>query len=87
MECNRTIIQRRIHSVITSLLLQVKHYGNNLKIKLGKYCIYGGEMANNDQYIDGDDVTAVFNASRNIWLCYQDVTGDDYVDGDDVTLL
>ena len=61
-------------------------YGDNLKLKGTKWCIYGGEIANSDQYIDGDDVTAAFNAQGLSGYVIQDVTGDDYVDGDDVTL-
>lgn len=66
---------------------QTKAYGNNLKLKSGKWCIYGGEIANTDQYIDGDDVTSAFNAQGTSGYILQDVTGDDYVDGDDVTLI
>jgi hypothetical protein len=66
---------------------QTKAYGNNLKLKSGKWCIYGGEIANADQYIDGDDVTAAFNAQGLSGYVIQDVTGDNYVDGDDVTLI
>lgn len=65
---------------------QSQAYNNNLKLKFGKWCIFGGEIANNDQYIDGDDVTAAFNAQGISGYVIQDVTGDDYVDGDDVTL-
>lgn len=65
---------------------QTQAYGGNLKSKLGKWCILGGEIANNDQYIDGDDVTSAFNAQGASGYVIQDVTGDDYVDGDDVTL-
>lgn len=65
---------------------QAQAYGGNLKSKLGKWCIYGGEIANDDQYIDGDDVTFAFNAQGISGYVKQDVTGDDYVDGDDVTL-
>lgn len=63
-----------------------KAYGNNLKLKNGKWCIFGGEVANNDQYIDGDDVTGAYNMQGMSGYVLQDVTGDDYVDGDDVTL-
>lgn len=65
---------------------QSQAFNNNLKLKFGKWCILGGEIANEDQYIDGDDVTAAFNAQGAFGYVIQDVTGDDYVDGDDVTL-
>lgn len=65
---------------------QSQAFNNNLKLKFGKWCIFGGEIANDDQYIDGDDVTAAFNAQGASGYVIQDVTGDDYVDGDDVTL-
>lgn len=61
-------------------------YGDNMKFKVDKWCIYSGEIANGDQYIDGDDVTLAFNAQGLAGYVLQDVTGDDYVDGDDVTL-
>ena len=57
-----------------------------MKKKGTKWCIIGGEIANNDQFIDGDDVTAAFNAQGLSGYVIQDVTGDDFVDGDDVTL-
>lgn len=65
---------------------QSQAFGANLKSKLGKWCILGGEVANSDQYIDGDDVTAIYNVQGISGYVLQDVTGDDYVDGDDVTL-
>lgn len=65
---------------------QSQAYNGNMKLKNSKWCIYGGEIANNDQYIDGDDVTAAYNAQGASGYVIQDVTGDDYVDGDDVTL-
>lgn len=61
-------------------------YGNNMKLKSGKWCIYNGEVVNDDQFIDGDDVTYEFNSQGMIGYVFQDVTGDDFVDGDDVTL-
>ena len=61
-------------------------YGDNMKLKGSKWCVYNGEMANNDQYIDGDDVAAAFNTQGSFGYIIQDVTGDNYVDGDDVSV-
>lgn len=66
---------------------QNKAYGNNLKLKSGKWCIYNGEIADADQYIDGDDVIAVFNTQGQMGYLLQDVNGDNYIDSDDVTLV
>lgn len=62
-------------------------YDDNMKLKGSKWCIYGGEIANGDQYIDGDDVTSAYNAQGLAGYVIQDVTGDNYVDADDVTLI
>lgn len=64
-----------------------KAFGNNMK-KIGEqWCFYTGEVANNDQFIDGDDITAVFNAQGLSGYSKQDVTGDMFVDGDDVSII
>ena len=65
---------------------QNKAYGNNLVQMGSKWCIYSGEIANGDQYIDGNDVSAAFNAQGISGYIIQDVTGDNYVDADDVSL-
>jgi hypothetical protein len=65
---------------------QNKAYGRNLKMKNSKWCIYSGEISG-DQFIDSDDVTAVFNAQGLSGYVIQDVTGDNFVDSDDVTLI
>lgn len=64
-----------------------KAYGDNLKLKLGKYCIYSGEILNYDNYIDGDDVSSAFNIQGMSGYIQEDVTGDNFVDGDDVTVI
>ncbi len=65
-----------------------KAYGNNM-VKIGnKWCIYAGDI-NQDNIIDGADVTNCFNASNSGLLGYiiTDITGDGFVDGTDVTIV
>ena len=61
--------------------------GTNPEVTLsdGNLAMWAGDV-NGDEYIDGDDVTAIFNAqgSPGNYLI-QDLTDDNYVDGDDVT--
>jgi hypothetical protein len=62
-----------------------KAWGNNL-IHLGSYyCIYAGDV-NNDEYVDGFDIVTVFNLNKKGGYGYQlsDVNGDGFVDGFDL---
>lgn len=63
-------------------------YGNNLKLKSGKYCIYGGDV-DQDGVIDASDLSLVDNDVINGVSGYvnTDVTGDNYVDAQDVSQI
>ena len=66
---------------------QAKAYGLNM-VKVGtKWCIYNGDVII-DEFIDGSDVSEVFNASSAGASGYiiTDLTGDDFVDGTDVSI-
>jgi len=66
-----------------------KAYGNNLKLKGGKYCIYGGNV-NGDEIIDGGDLSEVDNDSftgLSGRYLRSDVNGDNIVDAADVSLV
>lgn len=63
-------------------------YGNNLKLKGSKYCLYSGDV-NQDGYITLFDVIPIYNgASSFVTGRYKvtDLTGDNIVDLTDVTL-
>ncbi len=64
-----------------------KAYGDNLKKKGTKWCIYSGDV-NSDEFIDGSDVSDCFNNALEGQSGYvlADLTGDDFVDGTDVTI-
>jgi len=63
-------------------------YGNNLKLKGSKYCLYSGDV-NQDRFIDLVDVVTIYNDAINFvsgnYLA-NDLTGDSIVDLSDVTL-
>ncbi len=64
-------------------------YGNNLKLKGGKYCIYGGNV-NGDAIVDGSDLSEVDNdsfAGLTGRFLRSDVNGDNIVDAADVSLV
>jgi Zn-dependent metalloprotease len=62
-----------------------KAYGNNMKLKGGKYCIYSGDV-DQDGLVDITDVVSCFNASNNFLSGYvtTDVNGDNLVDISDI---
>ena len=62
-------------------------YGNNLKLKSGKYCNFGGDV-NQDETVDASDLSQVDNDALISLSGYvlSDVTGDDFVDADDVSI-
>ncbi len=64
-----------------------KAYGDNMKLKGTKWCIYSGDVIR-DEFIDGSDVSECYNASALGVSGYvvTDLTGDDFVDGSDVTI-
>ncbi len=67
---------------------QSQAYGNNLQLKSGKYCLYGGDVDQNG-YIDLTDLIKVFNDSRNFLIgryLPADLTGDSIIDLTDITL-
>jgi len=64
-------------------------YGNNLKLKGSKYCIYGGNV-NGDAIVDGGDLSEVDNDSFTGLtgrFLRSDVNGDNIVDAADVSLV
>ncbi|MEO6693668.1 MAG: hypothetical protein ABIY50_03680, partial [Ignavibacteria bacterium] len=65
-----------------------KAYGNNLISKGSKYCIYSGDV-DQDDVIDGSDVIAAENAAYNFAQGYlpTDVNGDNITDAGDVSLI
>lgn len=58
-----------------------KAFGNNMKLKGGKYCIYSGDVDQNG-IVDATDIVSCFNASNVFLTGYvnTDVTGDGIVD-------
>jgi len=63
-------------------------YGNNLKLKGSKYCLYSGDV-NQDGFINLTDIVDVYNNSINFISGSHipaDLNGDNIVDLNDVTL-
>jgi len=62
-------------------------FGNNLKNKLGKFCIYGGDV-NQDGIVEATDNSLVDNDASNFIIGYvnTDLTGDNTVDGNDLAI-
>ena len=65
-----------------------KAFGNNLKMKGSKYCIYNGDV-NNDGIIDLTDLVIVFSDASNLSSGYlvSDINGDDYTDLSDLVIV
>ena len=66
-----------------------KAYGNNQKLKGGKYCIYGGNV-NCDDLVDGSDLSLVDNDSYSALtgrFLRSDVNGNNIVDATDVSIV
>ena len=60
-------------------------YGNNLKLKGSKYCMWSGDV-NQDGIIDGTDLSSIDNLAYNFTSGYglpEDLNGDNIVDGID----
>ena len=63
-------------------------YGNNLKLKGSKYCLYSGDI-NQDGFIDLFDVVRIYNDSKNFSTknyLQTDLNGDSNVDLVDITI-
>ena len=63
-------------------------YGNNLKLKGSKYCLYSGDV-NQDGFISLFDVIPIYNDASSfvtVRFIKTDLTGDNIVDLTDVTL-
>ncbi len=62
-------------------------YGNNLTLKLGSYCIYSGDV-NQDETVDATDLSLIDNDAINFIGGYvvTDLTGDDFVDATDYAI-
>jgi len=63
-------------------------YGNNLKLKGSKFCIYSGDVSQ-DGFIDLVDVVTIYNEATNFATgnyLVTDLTGDGFVDLTDVTI-
>ncbi len=65
-----------------------KAFGYNMIKKGIKWCIYNGDV-NQDQFIDGTDVSDCFNDATLGLFGYivTDLTGDNFIDGTDVSLV
>ena len=63
-------------------------YGNNMILKGTEYCIYSGDV-NQDDVVDGVDKGVVDNNAFNFVTGYvpADVTGDNLVDGSDAAIV
>lgn len=68
--------------------LNLQAYGNNMKLKGTKWCIYSGDT-NQDGIVDASDLSSTENDAVNSVSGYvlTDVTGDDYVDADDLSIV
>src|SRR4030095_8001221 len=66
---------------------QSQGYGNNLVLKGTRYCIYSGDV-NQDEVVDGSDLALIDNDASNFTKGYvvTDVNGDQVVDGSDLSL-
>jgi len=63
-------------------------FGNNLKLKGTRYCVYSGDV-NKDGVIDGTDTQLIDNAAYNFVSGYvsTDVDGNNFVDGSDAIIV
>lgn len=60
--------------------------GSNQILNLGEYCIYSGDV-NQDQTIDAGDLALVENANGVSGYVPEDVNGDDFVDSSDLAIV
>lgn len=63
-------------------------YGNNLKLKGTKYCIYSGDV-NQDKVVNLSDVLLTYNDAQNFVTGYvnSDLNGDNVVNLSDITIV
>lgn len=63
-------------------------YGNNLNLKSGKYCLYGGDI-NKDGLVELSDLLQIYNDGANFSVGYviSDLTGDGLVDLSDLLIV
>ncbi len=63
-------------------------YGSNMILKLGRYCLYSGDV-NQDGIIDGTDASLVDNDALNFVSGYvsRDVDGNNFVDAGDASIV
>ena len=63
-------------------------YGNNMVLKGSRYCVYSGNV-NNDQIIDSDDLSIIENDAYNFVLGngVANLNGDTIVDIDDMAIV
>lgn len=66
---------------------QTKAYGNNLKLKGSKYCVYSGDVTQ-EGIIDGSDLSAIDNDAANFVTGYvaTDIDGNYFVDASDASI-
>lgn len=69
-------------------ILSTQAYGNNLKFKSGKWCMYSGDI-NQDGVIDATDFSIVDNDISFFSQGYvvSDIDGDNFVDGADMAYV
>lgn len=69
-------------------LAQSLTYGNNSSLRLGRWCLYSGDV-NKDGIVDASDLSFVNNAVLNSLSGYhrEDVSGDNYVDAEDLSFV
>lgn len=65
-----------------------KAYENNMILKGTKYCLFSGDV-NQDEVIDASDMSEVDNDAYNSVSGYvrTDLTGDDFVDAEDMSIV
>ncbi|HMS65404.1 MAG TPA: choice-of-anchor J domain-containing protein [Ignavibacteria bacterium] len=63
-----------------------KAFGNNLILKSGKYCIWGGDV-NQDEIVDAGDLSIVENSIGISGYVSADINGDDFVDAFDLSFV
>lgn len=68
-------------------IAQTQAFGDNLKLKAARWCIYSGDV-NQDGIIDGGDLLVIDNDAYNFVSGYaqSDVNGDGIVDGSDANI-
>ncbi|MBK9403744.1 MAG: hypothetical protein IPN57_04285 [Ignavibacteria bacterium] len=76
-----------IQQFIILQLLYAQAYGNNLKLKGSKYCVYSGDI-NQSGFVDATDMSILDNDAYNLIsgrFLPSDLNGDNIVDGADMS--